>query len=61
MKNPIAALFHMIFGCRHKNISWPQYNPKHRSDTYVTCFDCCQEVSYKFPEAIVSANKTVTV
>ncbi len=43
----MTVLLAFLFGCRHRNISWPQYG-------HVQCLDCCQRLVYDWREMRVS-------
>ncbi len=49
-------LFDMIFGCAHKNTTFPlspfrrAVNPAGRRGTYVVCLDCGKEFDYNWQE-----------
>jgi hypothetical protein len=49
----LVRLVESLFGCRHKNYSFPMTLRPHRrrgktgySGTYVVCFDCSRELAY---------------
>jgi len=44
----LRALFNFIFGCRHRNFSWPLTIREPRKRTYVVCLSCGTEFDYDF-------------
>lgn len=44
----LRAIFDLIFGCRHRAMSWPLTVRKPRKRTYVVCLSCGTEFDYDF-------------
>jgi hypothetical protein len=44
----LRALYQLIFGCRHRALSWPLTVAKPRKRTYVVCLSCGTEFDYDF-------------
>jgi hypothetical protein len=44
----LRALYQLVFGCWHRNLSWPLTVRKPRKRTYVVCLKCGSEFDYDF-------------
>jgi len=44
----LTHVFNVLWGCRHKRVSWPRFDLKRgQRGVYVTCSDCGKEIPYK--------------
>jgi hypothetical protein len=62
----MASILDMLFGCTHKNYSFPQTNKRGQrrspaaaslTGTYVVCLECGREFPYDWHEMKVMGNK----
>ncbi len=54
----MRALFNLIFGCRHRALSWPLTMRQPRKRTYVVCLRCGSEFDYDFETMQISQIET---
>ena len=48
MRALFRAFYNLIFGCRHRALSWPLTVRQPRKRTYVVCLACGAEFDYDF-------------